>query len=65
MPIEFEMAELLTGHQFFLHTERAEVGVLRLDTRSEQRCFLVTRKGLMALSEACARYAEELQTPDR
>src|SRR5262249_16016138 len=61
MPIEFEMAELLTGHQFFLHTERAGIGRLRMGTRSEQHCILLTSKSLLALSEACAKYAEELQ----
>jgi hypothetical protein len=61
MPLEFEMAELLKGHQFFLHTEKADLGILRLDTNGEQRCFLVTREGLLALSVACAKYAEELR----
>jgi hypothetical protein len=61
MPLEFEMAELLTGHQFFLHTENPSLGILRLDTKGDQRCFLVTRKGLLALSQACTEYAEELQ----
>lgn len=61
MPLEFEMAEPLTGYHFFLHKEEANVGIFRLDTRSDQRCFLVTRKDLLALSKACARYAKELQ----
>jgi hypothetical protein len=61
MPLEFEMAELLTGHHFFLHQDDPGLGILRLDTRGDQRCFLVTRKDLLALSKACASYAEELQ----
>jgi hypothetical protein len=61
MPLEHEMAEPLTGHHFFLHAENPALGILRLDTRSDQRWLLMTRKGLLALSEACARHAEELQ----
>ena len=61
MPLEFEMAELLTGHHFFLHKEDPSLGILRLDTRGDQRCFLMTRKSLLALSVACSKYAEELQ----
>jgi hypothetical protein len=61
MPLEFEMAESLAGHHFFLHHENPALGILRLDTKSDQRCFLVTRKGLLAFSAACAKYAEELQ----
>ena len=49
MPLEFEMAELLTGQQFLLHTEKAGLGILRIDTNSEQRCFLVTRQSLLEL----------------
>ena len=63
MPLEFEMAEPLTGHHFFLHQEDPGLGILRLDTKGDQRCFLLTRKALLALSEACARYADELQEP--
>jgi hypothetical protein len=61
MPLEHEMAEPLTGHHFFLHAENPSVGVLRLDTRNDQRWFLMTRQGLLALAEACTRHAEELQ----
>ena len=61
MPLEHEMAELLAGHHFFLHNEKATVGILRLDTKSDQRCFLVTRKDLFARSKACVKYAKELQ----
>ena len=61
MPLEFEMAERLTGHHFFLHQDDSGLGILRLDTRGDQRCFLVTRRDLLALSEACAKYAAELQ----
>ena len=61
MPLEHEMAELLTGHHFFLHTENPSLGILRLDTKSDRRWLLMTRKSLLALSEACARHAEELQ----
>ena len=64
MPLEHEMAELLTGHHFFLHQENPLVGILRLDTKSDQRWWLMTRKSLIALSEACAKYAEELQEAD-
>ena len=61
MPLEHEMAELLAGHHFFLHKEKATIGILRLDTKGDQRCFLVTRKDLILLSEACIKYAKELQ----
>ena len=61
MPLEHEMAEPLTGHHFFLHAERPDLGILRLETKSDQRWLLVTRRSLLALSEACAKHAEELQ----
>jgi hypothetical protein len=61
MPLEHEMAEPLTGHHFFLHAENPGLGILRLETKSDQRWFLMTRESLLALSEACARHAEELQ----
>jgi len=61
MPLEHEMAEPLTGLHFFLHAERPDLGILRLETKSDQRWLLVTRQSLLALSEACAKHAEELQ----
>jgi hypothetical protein len=61
MPLEHEMAEPLTGHHFFLHGEKPGLGILRLDTKSDQRWLLMTRESLLALSDACARHAEELQ----
>jgi hypothetical protein len=61
MPLEHEMAEPLTGQHFFLHAENPSLGILRLETRSDQRWFLMTRQSLLALAEACARHAEELQ----
>ena len=61
MPLEHEMAEPLAGHHFFLHQDNPSVGILRLDTKNDQRWLLVTRKSLLALSEACAKHAEELQ----
>ena len=61
MPLEFEMAEMLTGQHFFIHAEKTGLGILRLDTKGDQRCFLVTRENLLALSKACAKYAKELQ----
>jgi len=61
MPLEHEMAEPLTGHHFFLHAENPGLGILRLETKSDQRWFLMTRASLLALSEACAKHAEELQ----
>jgi hypothetical protein len=61
MPLEHEMAEPLAGHHFFIHAEKPGVGILRLDTKSDQRWFLMTRKSLLALSKACARHAKELQ----
>jgi len=61
MPLEHEMAEPLIGHHFFLHAENADLGILRLDTKNDQRWLLVTRQSLLALSEACARHADELQ----
>jgi hypothetical protein len=63
MPLEHEMADPLTGHQFFLHAERPDVGILRLDTKNDQRWLLMTRQSLLALSEACAKHAEELREP--
>jgi hypothetical protein len=61
MPIEHEMAEPLAGYHFFLHQDDPSHGILRLDTSNDQRWLLVTRKTLLALSQACAQYAEELQ----
>ena len=61
MPLEFEVAEPLAGHHFFLHKEKASLGILRLDTKGDQRCFLVTRTDLLTLSKACAKYAKELR----
>jgi hypothetical protein len=61
MPLEHEMAEPLTGHHFFLHAENPGIGILRLDTHNDQRWLLMTRKSLLALSEACAKHAEELE----
>ena len=61
MPLEHEMAEPLTGHHFFLHADNPSLGILRLETKSDQRWFLMTRQSLLALSEACARHAAELQ----
>ena len=61
MPLEHEMAEPLTGHHFFLHAENPAVGVLRLDTKNDQRWLLMTRQSLLALSEACAKHAAELR----
>jgi hypothetical protein len=61
MPLEHEMAELLTGHHFFLHSENPGLGILRLDAKGDRRWWLVTRQDLLALSKACAKYAEELQ----
>ena len=61
MPLEHEMAEPLAGHHFFLHQDNPSVGILRLDTKNDQRWLLVTRTSLLALSEACAKHAEELQ----
>ena len=60
MPLEHEMADPLIGHHFFLHADNPGLGILRLDTKNDQRWLLMTRQSLL-LSEACARYAEELQ----
>ena len=64
MPLEHEMADFLTGHHFFLHQENPRLGILRLDTKGDQRWWLVTRKDLVALSKACAKYAKELEDAD-
>jgi hypothetical protein len=64
MPLEHEMAGLLTGHHFFLHSENPALGILRLDAKGDQRWWLVTRKDLLALSEACVKYAAELREAD-
>ena len=50
MPLEHEMAEALTGHHFFLHADNPALGILRLDTKNDQRWLLMTRKSLLALS---------------
>jgi hypothetical protein len=64
VPLEHEMAEPLTGHHFFLHADNPGLGILRLDTKNDQRWLLMTRQSLLALSEACAKHAEELrETP--
>ena len=60
MPLEHEMAQLLTGYMFFLHPQNPSLGILRLDTKGQPVFVQVTRKGLLALSEACAKHAEEL-----
>ncbi len=54
-------AGLLTGYKFFPHPDNPTLGVLRLDTKDEPRWVLVTRKGLLELSKACAQHATELQ----
>jgi hypothetical protein len=59
VPLEHEMAEPLTGHHFFLHADNPGLGILRLDTKNDQRWLLMTRQSLLALSEACAKHAEE------
>ena len=64
MPLEHEMADALTGHHFFLHQDNPKLGILRLDAKGDQRWWLVNRCDLLALSEACARYAAELQEAD-
>jgi hypothetical protein len=61
MPLEHEMAEPLSGHHFFLHADNPRVGILRLDTKGDQRWYLMTRESLLALSAACATHATELQ----
>ena len=61
MPLEHEMAEPLVDHHFFLHADDPRLGILRLSTKSDQRWYLMTRESLLALAEACARHAEELQ----
>jgi hypothetical protein len=61
MPLEHEIAEPLSGHHFFLHAENPRVGILRLDTKGDQRWYLMTRESLLALSAACATHAKELQ----
>ena len=61
MPLEHEMAEPLIRHHFFLYADNPRLGILRLDTKNDQRWLLMTRQSLLALSEACAKHAEELQ----
>ena len=51
VPLEHEMAEPLTGHHFFLHADNPGLGILRLDTKNDQRWLLMTRQSLLALSE--------------
>lgn len=54
-------AEALRSYQFFPHPTSPTLGVLRLDTASEQHWLLVDRKTLQLLSEALARHAQELE----
>ena len=53
-------AEPLLGFEFFPHQSSPTLGVLRLDTASDQHWFMVDRKTLLKLSGALARIAEEL-----
>jgi hypothetical protein len=54
-------ADLLTGYHFYRNTELAPTfGILRLDTKGEPHFVMVTRKGLLALAEACRKHADEL-----
>ena len=53
-------AGLLTGYKFFRHQDNPTLGVLRLDTQNGHQWVLVTRKGLLALAEACLRHADDL-----
>ena len=50
MPLEHEMADPLIGHHFFLHADNPGLGILRLDTKNDQRWLLMTRQSLLALS---------------
>jgi hypothetical protein len=55
-------ADLLTGYKFFRNTELAPTfGILRLDTEGEPRFVMVTRKGLLALADACRKHADEFE----
>jgi hypothetical protein len=36
-------------------------GILRLDTKGEPQFVMVTRKGLLALADACRKHADELE----
>ena len=61
MPDEVEVsAGLLTGYKFFPHPDNPTLGVLRLDTKNGPQWALVTRKGLLALAEACQKHADDL-----
>jgi hypothetical protein len=57
-------AEALRGYRFFPHPQQTTLGVLRLDTASEQHWVLVDRKTLLLLSEALAKHAQELEAVD-
>jgi hypothetical protein len=61
MPLEHEMAELLTGSMFFLHSQDPSLGILGLDTKGQPVWVQVTRKSLLALADACTKHAEELR----
>jgi hypothetical protein len=55
-------ADLLTGYKFFHNPAMGPTfGVLRLDTKGDPRFVMVTRKGLIALAEACCEHADELE----
>lgn len=50
----------LRGYKFFPHPQQPTLGILRLDTTSEQHWVLVDRKTLLLLSEALEKHAQEL-----
>lgn len=54
-------AEALLGYRFFPHPQSPTLGLLRLDTASDQHWLLVDRKTLTRLSEALAQEAEKLE----
>jgi hypothetical protein len=54
-------ADLLTGYYFSHNKKFPTHGVLRLDTKGDPRFVMVTRKGLLALADACRKHADELE----
>lgn len=54
-------AGMLTGYGFVQHADDPTAGILRLDTQDRPLFVIVTKKGLLMLSEALAEHAEELE----
>ncbi len=61
MTLEQQKAEMLRGYRFFPHPDMPTVGILRLDTDTENHFVLVTKQGLQHLADACLKHADDLE----